>query len=206
MRRPLVVLAGAFAGLAALAGRGAAEPLPVPAVALVVKDDPTPPVEPKKRSFKLRAGTRLEPDVHIVPPPLGSGGDPTLGGGVLTVFNTGGTPQSATYELPAARWRVIGSAASFKGYHFHDDTPADGPVVRVFVKPDKIFVAGGKTGWTYLLGPAPQGSVAARLVLGTDAGWCVEAPAKAPATAHDTPARFVGAKGARPAACPAPPP
>src|SRR4030095_6479138 len=104
---------------------------------------------------------------------------------------TGATPQSVTHVLAAARWSLIGTAATFKGYQFHDDTPADGPVVRVFVKPDKIFIAGGKTGWGYLLGGAPQGSVAVRLAIGTDEGWCVEAPAKAPASVYDTPARFV---------------
>jgi hypothetical protein len=178
-----------------------ADPLPVPCVSLVVKDDPTPPAEPKKRFFKLRSGTRLVTTGRIVPPPPGSAGDPTLGGATVTVFNTGGTPQAVTHVLPAARWSLIGSTANFKGYQFHDDTPADGPIVRVFVKPDKIFVAGGKSGWSYALGTAPQGSVAARLALGADEGWCVEAPAKAPASVYDTPARFVGAKDALPAAC-----
>jgi hypothetical protein len=195
-------LVAAIILLAIRAGTLSAEPLPIPCVALVVKDDATPPIEPKKRFFKLRSGTRLLPADRIVPPAIGGAGDPTLHGATLVVRNTGGDGQSVTHVLPTARWSLIGTPATFKGWQFHDDTPADGPVVRVFVKPDKIFVAGGKTGWSYLLGPAPQGSMAARLVLGADDGWCVEAPAKAPASTYDTPARFVGAKGAIPAACP----
>jgi hypothetical protein len=38
-------------------------------------------------------------------------------------------------------------------------------------------------------------------MLGTEDGWCVEAPAKTPASVYDTPARFVGVKAAVPAAC-----
>jgi hypothetical protein len=41
-----------------------------------------------------------------------------------------------------------------------------------------------------------------RLALGADEGWCVEAPAKEPAAVYDTPARFVGTKGAIPPSCP----
>ena len=179
----------------------AADPLPLPAMSLVVKDDAVPPIVPKQRAFKLRSGTRLAPVVHIVPPPIGSAGDPTLGGATLTIFNVGGPAQSATYPLPADRWSVIGSAENFKGWIFHEASPIEGPIVRVFVKPDKLFVSGGKTNWTYLLGPLPQGTVAVRLALGTDEGWCIEAPAKAPASSYDTPARFVGEKGATPTAC-----
>jgi hypothetical protein len=195
-------LLATFACVTAFAGSAAAEPLVIPIVNLVVKDDPTPPIVPKKRSFKLRSGTRQEPVVHIVPPAIGSPGDPTIGGGVLTVLNTGGAPQVQSHPLPAARWTVIGSAENFKGWKFHDDTPADGPVMRVFVKPDKLYVSGGKTNWTYLLGATRQGSVSVRLALGTDDGWCMEAPAKAPVTIFDTPAKFVGLKGAIPASCP----
>jgi hypothetical protein len=186
----------------ALCARARAEPLVLPTVSLVVKDDATLPIEPKKRFFKLRSGTKTEPVVHIVPPAVGGAGDPTIGGATLTVYNTDGVPQVATYALPAARWSLIGTATTFKGYQFHDDTPVDGPVVRIFVKPDKIFVAGGKANWTYLLGTTPQGRVAARLALGADDGWCVEAPAQTPPAVYDTPVRFVGAKGARPPTCP----
>jgi hypothetical protein len=193
-------LAAAVA-IALAAGAAHPDPLPVPGVALVVKDDPTPPIEPKKRFFKLRSGTKTLTTGRIVPPSPGGAGDPTLGGAAITVFNTGGAAQAVTHTLPAARWSLIGTPTNFKGYQFHDDTPADGPIVRVFVKPDKIFVAGGKTNWAYLLGAASQGSIAVRLALGTDEGWCVEAPAKTPASVYDTPARFVGAKGALPPAC-----
>jgi hypothetical protein len=166
-----------------------------------VKDDVVPPIVPKKRSFKLRSGTRLEPVVHIVPPPIGSAGDPTLGGATLTVYDVGDPAQSATYPLPAERWQIIGTAASFKGYLFREESPLEGPVMRVFVKQDKLFVSGGRANWTFLLGSAPQGALGARLALGTDEGWCVEAPAREPASSYDTPARFVGAKGPAPATC-----
>jgi hypothetical protein len=177
------------------------DPLPLPVAELTVKDDAVEPIIPKWRAFKMRSGTRYDPFVHIVPPALGSAGDPTLHGGVLTIFNVGGPPQVVTYPLPAERWRLIGTPENFKGYHFHDDTPADGPIVRVFVKPEKLFVSGGKTNWTYLLGPVPQGTIAVRFALGADEGWCVEAPAKPPFERFDTPARFAGSKGAIPASC-----
>ena len=79
--------------------------------------------------------------------------------------------------------------------------PAPYPSSRVFVKPDKLFVAGGKSRWTYLLGDTPQGAVAVRFAFATDEGWCVETPAANPASLYDTPARFVGMKGAFPASC-----
>ena len=166
-----------------------------------MKDDPIEPISPKQRAFKMRSGTKQELLVHIVPPAIGSAGDPTLHGGVLTIFNVAGPPQSATYVLPAERWRIIGTPEKFKGWHFHDDTPEDGPIVRVFVKPEKIFVSGGKGSWTFLLGPVPQGRLAVRLALGSDDGWCVEAPAKPPFEVYDTAKRFAGLKGSIPSSC-----
>src|SRR5262249_9227192 len=156
---------------------------------------------PKKRFFKLRSGTKLATSGRIVPPSPGGAGDPTLGGATITVFATGGPSPIVPYALPASHWSLIGTTINFKGYQFPDKTPADGPIVLLFVKPDKIFVAGGKANWGYLLDGGPQGSVAARLTLGSDDGWCVEAPAKTPISINDTPARFVGAKGALPASC-----
>jgi hypothetical protein len=199
MATRLLVLVGVL--LAGGARAANADALPLPTVHLAVKDDVAPPIEPRKRGFKLRSGTRLSPTVHIVPPAIGSAGDPTLGGAVLTIFNVGGPAQSATYALAAEHWRMIGSPEHFKGWHFHEPSPIDGPIVRVFVKPDKLFVSGGRESWTYLLGPVPQGTVAVRIALGTDDGWCVEAPAKPPASSYDTPARFVGEKGTMPASC-----
>jgi hypothetical protein len=175
-----------------MAAAAVADPLPIPTVHFVVRDDDVEPIEPKKRKFKLRSGTRQHPLVHIVPPVVGGPGDPTLHGATLTIHNVGGPAQSATYELPAARWRIIGTPENFKGWHFHDDTPADGPVVRVFVKPDKLYVSGGKSNWTFLLGAVPQGALAVRVALGGDDGWCVETPAKPPAERYDTPKRFYG--------------
>jgi hypothetical protein len=190
--------------LAATLPRAAcAEVIVVPTVSLVVKDDVMPPIEPKKRYFKFRSSTRQEPVVHIVPPPIASADDPTLAGATLVVYNTGGVPQTVSIELPASQWTIIGTAANFKGYHFHSDNTAVGPVTRVFVKPDKLFVRGGKTNWTYLLGPDSQGSIAARLTLGEGTTWCSETPAKPPSSMNDTPSKFVGFKGSVPASCPA---
>jgi len=198
----LRLVVGALVGLAMVhASVAAADPLPVPTVALVVKDDPVPPVDPEKRFFKFRSGTRLLPTNRIVPPAVGSAGDPTLFGATLTVTNVGGDPQTLTIDLPAARWKVIGTATLLKGYQFHDDDVSDGPVFRVFVKTDKLFVVGGRTDWTYVLSTTPQGGVAVRLDVGTGVSWCSEAPAKTPATIYDTPAKFVGVKGSIPALC-----
>ena len=187
--------------LGALARVAGADPVLVPVVNLTVKDDPSPPIDPHKRSFKFRAGTKLAA-VHIALPAIGSAGNPTLWGATLVLYNAAGTGEFESIDLPPTEWHVIGTPANVKGYQFHDVTPADGPIVRLYVKPDKIFVSGGKDSWPYPLEVTPQQTLAVRLALGTGAEWCGAAPAKSPTTLYDTPAKFVGLKGSLAATCP----
>jgi hypothetical protein len=42
-----------------------------------------------------------------------------------------------------------------------------------------------------------------RLLLGSGTEWCAASPFKPPSSTSDTPAKFVGLKGAVPAGCPA---
>jgi len=51
------------------------------------------------------------------------------------------------------------------------------------------------------LASAPQGTMVVRLRLGARAGFCAAAPAKAPASSNDTPAKFTGSALAQ-LACP----
>jgi hypothetical protein len=65
----------------------------------------------------------------------------------------------------------------------------NGPVARVTVSADSISIRGGKSNLSYTLNEAAQGRVAVRLLLGTGAGWCADAPAKTsgnpPSTANN---------------------
>lgn len=178
----------------ALAGPAVAETLlPLPTTLLVLKDG----ADAKARFFKVRSSTKVSqipPDGNRIAPPLPGGpGDPTLHGATLTVVNAAGRSLVWSTPLPAARWSIIGSPTNFKGWFFKDDTPADGPVFRIYVKHDKLFVMGGRANWGYLLDALPQERVAARLTMGTELSWCVEGPAKSSGgstAAYDNPTKF----------------
>jgi hypothetical protein len=110
--------------------------------------------------------------------------------------------------LPASGWTKIGKTTA-TGWKFKD---AVGPIRQVLVKNDQIVVKGGKSLWTYTLDEPSQGRVAVRLRLGSDSGWCADAPAQAkgnpPSTAsNDRPGKFKAQpKSPAPASCPPVPP
>lgn len=185
------------------AGAGAQTIADLPTTSLVLKDDPAG--APKARYVKVRSSTKAAQvapgDDRIVPPAPGSAGDPTLHGATFTIYNVAGNPQVHTATLPAAFWRINGSPTNHKGWLFKDPTTADGPIFRIYLKPDKLFVIGGRELWGYRLDVAPQERVAWRLQLGSDVVLCGEAPAKTPASTYDTAKKFFTPRAPAPAPC-----
>jgi hypothetical protein len=181
-------------------------PMLVSTKSLTLKDG-TPTT---KRKISFQATTKDAPDTaRIVPPAAGGIGDPTLGGGALTVYNSAGlTNDVVMVDLPAGGWSRVGGS-TLTGYRFKG--AGGGPIKSVVVKADGITVKGGKDTWSYTLNEPSQGRVAVRLRLGGTDGWCTEAPALAkgepPSTAKsDRPDLFKSAhKAPAPAACPAVP-
>jgi len=176
-------------------------PLLVSTKSLTLKDG-TPPT---KRKISFEATTK-DATMHIVPPPAGSIGDPTLGGATLTVYNSSGlTNDVVVVDLPAGGWSRVGKT-TLKGYRFKG--VAGGAIKSVVVKADGITVKGGKAGWTYTLNEPKQGRVAVRLRLGSTDGWCTDAPALAkgdpPSTAKSDRANLFKAehKAPAPGICP----
>jgi DNA-binding beta-propeller fold protein YncE len=178
-------------------------PVLVPTAALTLQDGTG-----SRRKVTFKSGTKGAPAAaRIVPPAAGSIGDPTVGGAVLTVYNSAGlTNDVVVVDLPASGWTRLGNG-TFRGWRFKGADPA-GPIATVLVESDSIAVKGGKAGWTYSLDEAAQGRVAVRLRLGIIDGWCADAPARArgnpPSTAkYDQPDLFEAApKTPAPAVCP----
>jgi DNA-binding beta-propeller fold protein YncE len=195
------------------AGSDPADPQSVPSGTLIgtwtlsMRDDVTPPVNPARRRFAFTANTRDADAAHRVTPSVpGGGGDPTIGGATLRIYNAVGlTSDDVQIGLPASGWTTLGSGSSFNGYRFAG--PRTGPIRRIIVKADKIIIRGGKALFDYTLDEPQQGAIGVLLRLGSDPGWCAAAPAKVHGTTTiDRPGRFVGApRSPAPAACPTPP-
>jgi hypothetical protein len=162
---------------------------------LKLRDDVTPPVNLNARKINFGSSTKRDPVAHrIVPPAPGSAGDPILGGGTLTVYDSAGSGEKVVVPLPAgAAWSTLGSASNPKGYRFR----GTGPIASVMVKADSIKVKGGKAAWTYTLDEPTQGRVAVQLMLGTSRPWCADAPGKT-----DRPGSFAAQQTAAPSVCP----
>jgi hypothetical protein len=87
---------------------------------LLVKD-PKPGVDATKRTVIGKAQEKGSPDTIV--------GDPTVAGGVLTVFTRGATPSSQTYALPPALWAPVNG-----GFKYKDAKLTAGPVKAALVK------------------------------------------------------------------------
>ena len=168
---------------------------------LALKDDVTNPINPNGRRLSFRTSTKREPAANdVVLPARNSPGDPTMGGAVITVYNSSGlAPDTFQMTLPAAGWAPIGPSATPKGYRF---TSLSGGILRVTVKSHRIVVHGGKAAFGYTLDEAAQGSVALRLQLGSGNVWCAEA-GRPPSTPRvDRPGKFQAKAAPAPSACP----
>src|SRR5262249_17723682 len=136
---------------------------------------------------------------RIVPPALGSAGDPTLGGAVVTVYNAAGlTDDDVRVVLPASGWHVSDGATPT--YRFRSADP-NAPISVVQVRIDRLVGKGRRSGWTYALNEPAQGGVALRLQTGTGTRWCAVAAPKGQAASNDRVDHFTGAGGV-PAFCP----
>jgi hypothetical protein len=143
--------------------------------------------------------------------PQGSGGDPTLGGATLTLYN----PTSAERDsiaLPAANWKGLGNPPGAKGYKYNDVHQTYGPCKKVLLKPGKMLKAvcsGAQIMFT--LDEPQQGSLAVRFTAGGGAeslSSCMEFGGAA--VVKDTPAAsgktgvFNAKDAVAPAACAVP--
>jgi len=174
---------------------------------LNLKDDANPPIDPSKRKISLRASTYQGVPSGVTVPPWDGDADPTAagatgGGASLTLFGTGSTTP-VVLDLPANHWTRTGSATK-PAYKYSDKRSVDGPITSISLKNGYLSLK-GRGAALYSLAGAPQGAMTVRLDF-YGLTFCGVAPAAAPATTHDTTARFRGAKqAAAPALCPATP-
>src|SRR5262249_10524412 len=194
------------------AGSDPSDPLdrpvtPIRASALKLADDAKPPIDPTTRKLSFRSSKFQGSRGGGVVPPWDSAGDPTIvgstGGAFIVLSSVNNPGETLAISLPQSHWTRIGSSTK-QGYKYSDRALVDGPIKSVTVKDGKISIS-GKGAALFSLADAPQGTVALRLYLGSAPapGFCAAAPAKAPATSNDTPAKFTGAPNTPPPApCP----
>lgn len=139
---------------------------PIPGRKLQVLDATLPAA--RSITAKLRG-------IEIVAPPSGSAGDPTLHGGSLLLENPI-TTESASFALPAAGWKGLGSPPGAKGYLYSDkNVPSAGACRKVKVVPSKTIVAAcsGKRGpIAFTLDEAQQEQLSISLRLGSTPPQC----------------------------------
>jgi len=130
------------------------------------------------RRISFTSSTRGDRVDHRITVPIsGSAGDPTIGGGTLSVYNAAGTGEATTVALPASGWSIVGSPGRTSGYRFRAPDRA-APISSVQMQADRLRVRGGGPNWTYTLAHSPQRRIAVRLMLGSDGAWCATALAK----------------------------
>jgi hypothetical protein len=159
---------------------------------------------PAHRRVSFKSSTSRDPVANRIVPPLpGSGGDPTMGGAVLTVYNAAGGGDIATVALPASGWSTLGAS----GYSFRSSDPGVA-ISSVKVRSNRLQLKGGRASWAYDLNEPSQRRVALRLALGSAPPWCAAALAKVsgnPPTSgkSDRPGLFTAQpKMAPPLSCP----
>lgn len=152
------------------------------------------------RRFVFKAaGSGRTPSGVVVPASM-SAGDPTLRGARLALTLGTGAGSVVAFDLPAALWKRTKT-----GYAYADRRAVRGAINSVVLQPEKLVVK-GKGGLLPSLAGAPHGEIAVGLRLGDGIETCGAAPARAPASSHDTAAKFTGVAGSPPpAACPVEP-
>jgi outer membrane protein assembly factor BamB len=95
-------------------------------------------------------------------------GDPTLGGGTLTLTNPT-TAESVSYPLPAAGWRARPKREPLAaGYQYSDPAGTYGPCHAVSLKSGrKLVIKCRGAAFAFTLDEASQGSLAVRLTTGS---------------------------------------
>jgi hypothetical protein len=141
--------------------------------------------DPSRRKLTFVSKTARDAAANrIVPPAPGGGGDPSLHGATLVVYDAAGSGESVTIPLGAEGW-VRGGSATKPQWSYRPTTPDD-PVSRVVLEADVLTVKGGRAGFAYSLDEPRQGRIAVRLVLGTATVLCAEAPARRSGTPPST--------------------
>ena len=175
----------------------------------MLRDDPTPPLDPNKRRFSFRSSSYKGQASGVTTPDFGTGGDPTPagesgGGATLTLYSsTSEQPviDAVQISLPATRWERTGSAVK-PGYRYKDSGRVEGPIQKVTLRNDKLSIS-GRGADLYPLEDAPQGEMVLRLRLGSGVEFCATAEPRSPAERHDTTAKFNGDRASpAPEACP----
>jgi cysteine-rich repeat protein len=119
-------------------------------------------------------------DDAILTSPLGTPGDPTIGGGVFKVLNPS-TMETASIDLPPPRWRALGrDGDGTRGYKYRDRFGTFGPCRRVVVRPEsslrgpllRVVCRGAQIPFT--LDEPTQGTLAVSLELGSGDRYCME--------------------------------
>jgi hypothetical protein len=125
--------------------------------------------DPSARRISVTATDRA-----IKTPPSESAGDPTLGGGSITLMNPT-TLESATLPLPSGSWRGLGTPAGSRGYKYGDPGGANGPCKAVLAKPGKLRASclGGLGPIPFSLDEPTQGALVLSLQLGAASAQCV---------------------------------
>ena len=101
----------------------------VETTALTMRDRTTPPTpSARKMSFKATTKRDATPNRVVAPAP-GSAGDPTTGGSsgggaTLIVYDSAGSGEQVTVQLPASGWRMLGKAGAPKGWEFSGSDPS----------------------------------------------------------------------------------
>jgi DNA-binding beta-propeller fold protein YncE len=174
--------------------------LPMRATAFKLRDDARVPINPEKSTLTFRSVKYQGAPSGVVAPAWNSAGDPTLTGATLTIYQVAGTA-AVEIPLPASRWTRSGSTAN-PGYRYRDPDRVDGPIKRITLKNGRLTITGRGAG-LYQLDNAPQGALTLRLEPGSTDGFCTAAPPRAPASTHDTTAKWTGARQTpAPGVCP----
>ena len=124
--------------------------------------------DPSARRVSVSATDRA-----IKTSPSGSAGDPTLGGGSITLMNPT-TLESVTLPLPSGSWRGLGTPAGSRGYKYGDPGGANGPCKAVLAKPGKLRASclGGLGSIPFSLDEPTQGALVLSLQLGAASAQC----------------------------------
>jgi hypothetical protein len=114
-------------------------------------------------------------DANLVTPPVGSPGDPTLGGATLKLVNPT-TSESATIILPGgSRWRAAGNPPGSRGYSYADPGGMAGPCTKVRATPHKVLqvaCSGAFGSIPFTLDEPSQGSLVLSMRLGSADPQC----------------------------------
>jgi DNA-binding beta-propeller fold protein YncE len=173
-------------------------PQPIRASVLKLRDNPG---DANRRRLSFRSAPQSGSPSGVTVPAPGSALDPTVGGAKLTIFAVGDTFAEATLiDLPIANWGQTGTPSN-PGFRYRDTTGA-GSIRTILVRNGRLTIR-GEGADLYSLADAPQGEMGIALAFGNGNGFCASAPARSPASKHDTTTAFNGEKGTTvPAICP----